>query len=90
LDNGCYLGIFPTGDMTPDKDMWYIGSMLMTEYYTVFSSDGYMNDKVNVDYFMVGFAPKNPINKIGESSFDWSAIPSFRENDETKPKKVNY
>lgn len=55
-DDVCYLGVFPQSEGR--QDAWYLGNLILAEYYLVFDMDQYFNG--NTGNLRVGFAKKNP------------------------------
>ena len=52
----CYLSIF--GQEHGKQDAWYIGNIILSEFYLVFDMTYY--DNRMTDYLQVGIAPTNP------------------------------
>ncbi len=52
----CYLSIF--GQEQGKQDAWYIGNIILSEFYLVFDMTYY--DNRMTDYLQVGMAPTNP------------------------------
>lgn len=54
----CYLGVFPQTEGR--QDAWYLGNMILAEYYVVFDMEDWSVDMDANKHLKVGFAPKNP------------------------------
>ena len=52
----CYLAVFPQSEGR--QDAWYLGNLILAEYYIIFDMDGYFNGRTGD--LRIGIAKKNP------------------------------
>ena len=69
-DHHCYLAVF--GATSIKRNTWYLGTEIMSEFYTVFDMTPLEEEKK--DFIQVGFARKNP-----------DGIIFYSENDDATP-----
>ena len=56
-EDRCYFAVFP--QTQGRQDAWYLGNLILAEYYLVFDMDDYFNGRVE-NHIQIGFAKKNP------------------------------
>ena len=71
-DQECFLGIFPYD--TGDQDTWFLGSVFMKKYYSVFDLTPYTDRGESHNQILLGTpAANNPIDNYHKDNSDQSS-----------------